>query len=680
MSKELIISSSVMETRLAILENDEVTEFFIERAKNKGILGNIYKGRVTRVLPGMQAAFVDIGLERNAFLYVSDFAESLEEYESLIDEPDGQGKGFDEGAPVSSAGKRKRGGRDGGGPVKKSSNGGSPASGPLRRLNEAGPFKRRGFHNSSVLPDALELQHVKHGRVLEKLTARSGDAPAATGILPLAIAVPEALSLIAGATPDVAPPIFNPIEAEPDPIVIEVTEDADPSSSSDAGNGAPREKQPRAKNARVKAPSEGASLKTRADQGRKRRLPRNNANNLIGDLLKEGQEILVQISKEPIAKKGARITSHVALPGRFMVYMPTVDHVGVSRRIFSDKERARLRNIVLQNRDSNSRGFIVRTAGEGQDEKSVIQDIHYLTRLWDDIRARAEKASAPRLIHSEPGLVERTLRDQLATEFRSIRVDDESEYERIVEFVNRFSPELVRRVRLYDKPTPIFDEFSVTGEIERALKEKVWLKNGGYIVINQTEALVAIDVNTGKFVGSTTSLEETITQANLNAVKEVVRQIRLRDLGGIIIIDFIDMDDRRNRHKVMDALQEQLRLDKSPSKILQFNEFGLVAITRKRVRQSLERTLCQPCSTCGGSGLTRSIRTVCYSIHQEVRKMLQTFGDRQELLLRCHPDVGRALRNGERLVLREIEALTGKTLSVKPDPLMHVERFDLIEH
>jgi ribonuclease G len=234
-------------------------------------------------------------------------------------------------------------------------------------------------------------------------------------------------------------------------------------------------------------------------------------------------------------------------------------------------------------------------------------------------------------------------------------------------------------VRLYNKSTPIFDEYGITAEIEKSLKQKVWLKTGGYIVINQTEALVAIDVNTGKFVGSTNSLEDTITRTNLDAVKEVVRQIRLRDLGGIIVIDFIDMDERRNRQRVMEALQAELSKDKAPSKILQFNEFGLVAVTRKRVKQSLERTLCQPCACCNGTGMTKSVRTVCYAIHQEVRKIVRRLGDGSELIIRCHPDVGKALRNGEREVLIEIEEITGKAVTIKTDPLMHIEQFDLVE-
>ena len=400
---------------------------------------------------------------------------------------------------------------------------------------------------------------------------------------------------------------------------------------------------------------------------------------MIGDLLQEGQEILVQVAKEPIGKKGARITSHSVLPGRYLVFMPTVEHVGVSRRIVSDKERKRLKDIVVKLRENSGRGFIVRTVGENMDEADFRKDMRYLTRLWEDIRRKAEKTSAPGLVYAEPSLSQRVVRDYFTKEYRTIRVDDEEEYERIVGFVNQFNPSLVQRVHLYKKRKPIFDAFRVTHEIEKALRPKVWLKNGGHIVINQTEALVAIDVNTGKFVGNTSSLEDTITKTNLDAVREVVRQIRLRDLGGIIVIDFIDMDEKKNRQKVMSALQMELDKDKSPSRILQFNEFGLVAITRKRVKQSLERLLCQPCACCQGSGMTKSVRTICYAIHQEVRKRIPHLDNGHEIVIRCHPDIGKALRDGEKRVMKEIEEMTGKAVSVQPDPLMNIEQFDVIE-
>jgi len=333
----------------------------------------------------------------------------------------------------------------------------------------------------------------------------------------------------------------------------------------------------------------------------------------------------------------------------------------------------------MELRGEVERGFIVRTAGEGKTRAELRQDMVYLTRLWEQVRAKSEKQSAPTLLHSELDMVQRVTRDFFSEEFRAIRIDDEEEYTRIIEFVSNFNPAMVHKVRLYNKRSPIFDEFNVTAEIEKALKSKVWLKNGGYIVINQTEALVAIDVNTGKYVGRTNSLEDTIAKTNLDAVREVVRQIRLRDLGGIIIVDFIDMVDPRNQHRVWEALQNELRKDKSPSKVLPFNEFGLVAITRRRVRQSLERTLCQPCPTCEGTGLTKSIRTICYTLHGEVRRALGSMGQGRELIVRCNPDVGQALRTTEKRVAEELAEMTGKEITILTDPLMHIEHYDLME-
>jgi ribonuclease G len=401
----------------------------------------------------------------------------------------------------------------------------------------------------------------------------------------------------------------------------------------------------------------------------------------ITDLLREGQEVLVQIAKEPIAKKGARITSHIALPGRFLVYMPTVEHVGVSRKIESDSERARLRKliqIIRTEEDVPSGGFIVRTAGVGISEEDLRDDARYLVRTWLDIRRSAEKMKAPAMAHRDLDLVQRLLRDQLSDEFTAIRVDSEEEYLRIVEFINRIQPRMVKRVKLYTRDAPILEAFGVQTEIDKAIKPRVWLKSGGYLVINQTEALVAIDVNTGKFVGrGGTRLEDTITRTNLEAVDEIVRQIRLRDLGGIIVLDLIDMEDRRNRNRVMQALQEALQGDKSPTKVLSFNDFGLVIMTRKRVKQSLERTLCAPCSYCQGAGLIKSPQTICYEILDEARRLGKGLSDAgvKQTTLRINPEVARALRSTERDVLTEIEDYLG-SVDITSDPQIHQEQFD----
>ena len=394
-------------------------------------------------------------------------------------------------------------------------------------------------------------------------------------------------------------------------------------------------------------------------------------------MLKQGQEIIVQIAKEPLGKKGARITSHVALPGRFLVYMPTLDHTGVSRKIASAEERSRLRHLVNDAKGTSGGGFIVRTAAASAAPDDVRADVEFLTRTWAEIKARSESKKAPSLLHRDLNLVERILRDFVTPDFGAIWVDSEEGYTKVVDFMSRFQPQLVSRVKLYSKATPVFEEFGIQQEIDKGLRPKVWLKSGGYIVINHTEALVAIDVNTGKFVGKGSNrLEDTIVRTNVEAVKEIVRQMRLRDLGGIIVIDFIDMEERRNRDKVMAALEDALRADRAPSKVLRFNEFGLVAITRKRTKQALERTLCQPCPYCTGSGMVKSIATLCYELQTEAMKMAPEMPS-GSLTLRVHPEISKALKTREASLIEELERWTKKSVIIQADPTLHWEQYDI---
>ncbi|HEV3374879.1 MAG TPA: Rne/Rng family ribonuclease [Candidatus Acidoferrum sp.] len=399
---------------------------------------------------------------------------------------------------------------------------------------------------------------------------------------------------------------------------------------------------------------------------------------LISEMLKAGQDIVIQIAKEPLGKKGARITSHVALPGRFLVYMPTVDHIGVSRKIASADNRSRLRRLVGEARGSYPGGFIVRTAAGGATDDEIRTDIEFLGKTWNEIKQKSEERKAPALLHRDLDLVERMLRDYVSDDFTAIWIDSEEEYGKVVEFVSRFQPKLVNKVKLYTKETPIFEEFGIQHELDKALRAKVWLKSGGYIVINHTEALVAIDVNTGKFVGKgSTRLEDTIVKTNLEAVKEIVRQIRLRDLGGIIVVDFIDMEERRNRDKVLFALQQALEQDKAPSKALSFNEFGLVCITRKRTKQALERVLCQPCPYCTGSGMVKSIPTLCYEIQAEARKMATADHEGPNLTLRVHPEIAKALKTRESMLIDELEQNSHKHVIIQSDATLHWEQYDI---
>jgi Rne/Rng family ribonuclease len=387
------------------------------------------------------------------------------------------------------------------------------------------------------------------------------------------------------------------------------------------------------------------------------------------------------VAKEPLGTKGARLTSHVTMPGRFLVFMPTVDHVGVSRKISTREERNRLRGIVKEFRSQHQfgGGVIIRTAAEGRPKEDIVSDLQYFHRVWTEMRQKSESSRAPAVVFREASLVAKLLRDLLTDDYTAIRIDDPREHQRIVELLDRIMPGMSAQVKLHDKPFPIFEEYGVQSELDKALKSKVWLKSGGSIVINQTEALVAIDVNTGRYVGKKTAgrLEDTIIKTNLEAVKEIVRQIRLRDLGGIIVLDFIDMEEKKNRQKVFQAVEHELRRDRSPSKALQVSDFGLVIVTRKRVKQSLERTLTEPCPYCSGTGTIKSSSTVCYEILSEVKKVGPDL-DGLGVLLRVNPDIARALKDEERGVLRDLKQTLGKDIIVKPDVQLHHEQFDVM--
>src|SRR5262245_43085177 len=628
MQKELVISTTSQETKIAILEDDELVEFYIERHRSQGIVGNIYKGKVTKVLPGMQSAFVDIGLERDAFLYVSDFFEDTEEYDKIVSTVEEEVAQLQETAsrvpppipppasvitiavapaqaeapvePPASAvvlpGETISGTGEGSRPPSVMATSEEFGRGPRRRdrdrERDRGGRDRRGkkpnipsFESKSYEPPKPDDRVYSNN--IEVLPGESLSRTRRGEVEPPVSEDPDAnLGAVAEEPPAVVAEPQAAAEPQPEEKPAEDLENNENSSSSaritDRSDNYPlahrSSRRPRRGRGGPGGPPPGKPEEHRGNG----HSPKGNP--MISELLREGQEILVQIAKEPLGKKGARITSHIALPGRYLVYMPTVDHVGVSRKIASDEERSRLKRIIHDNRNGLPGGFIVRTAAENRGEEEFVQDIRFLGNLWADIRSKSDKKSAPTLIHRDLNLVQRLLRDQLSQDYRAIRLDNESEFATVLDFVSKFQPALVNRVKLHLKDTPIFEEYGLNTEIEKALRPKVWLKSGGYIVINQTEALVAIDVNTGKFVGKSNRLEDTIVRTNLDAVHEVVRQIRLRNLGGIIVVDFIDMEEKKNRQRVMAALEEALRVDRSPSKVLQFNDFGLVAITRTRTQ------------------------------------------------------------------------------------------------
>ncbi|MFA4873977.1 MAG: Rne/Rng family ribonuclease [bacterium] len=504
MPNELIINVTLGETRVARLENGVVTELTIERKREEGILGNIYKGRVVRVMPGMQAAFVDIGLERTAFLHASDVVKDLARFE-------------EEGA--------------------------------LRKRDE--------------------------------------------------------------------------------------DEDAPPA-------------------------------KTR----------RNRSDRYIENVLKDGKEILVQVEKEPLGTKGARVTSHISLPGRYLVYMPTIDHVGVSRRIGDPVERQRLKEMMHRLRKGTG-GFIVRTVSSGVTEREFADDVDYLTRTWGEVEKKASPAKAPSLVHAELDVISRVVRDLFTPDIDRVVVDFPEAFERICGFVSEFMPQGRKAVELYEGNEPIFDAFGIEIEITRAIGHKVWLKSGGYIIIEQTEALTAIDVNTGRFVGRR-NVDDTILKTNLEAVKEIVYQLRLRGIGGIIIIDFIDMERSADRTKVYNALKESLKGDRARTTISKISDLGLVEMTRKRTREDLRRQLTNTCPYCEGKGHLKSPNTICYEIFREVCREAPSIKGRQ-IMVCCHPSVAGMLYDEERAYLEQLEERFSKRIEVKSISDYHVEQFDVVE-
>lgn len=495
MGSRLLINATKQETRIAVVEGDRLAELYIERKAERGIVGNIYKGKVVRVLPGMQASFVDIGLERAAFLYVTDF---FEEYR-----------------------------------------------------------------------DAFKSEEVEE------------------------------------------------------------------------------------------------------EKKKTRRRPKMQ----IQDLVKEGQEVLVQVSKDPMGTKGARLTSHVSLPGRHVVYMPSVDHIGVSRKIESEAERRRLKEFV-EKIHVGPGGFIVRTAAGGQPDDKLQADIQYLERLWKKILGRRQGMKAPTLVHQDLGLVQRSVRDFFTDDVDKLIVDDRVAHREIKQFVGQFLPKRKADIELYRGREPIFDALKIEPQIDRALGKKVWLKSGGYLIVDQTEALTSIDVNTGRFVGSK-NLEETILKTNLEAVKEIVSQLRVRNIGGLIILDIIDMDRKANREKVYRTLEDALADDKAKTNVLQISELGLVEMTRKRTRENLVRQLCEPCAHCEGKGYHRSRRTIAYTILRKLVNEIDHKKSHKNIEIVCHPGVSEILKNEEFELLVEMENRSGRRIVVREQTTLHIEHYQI---
>lgn len=490
MPEKIIINITPEQSRVALLEsNNHLSELYIERKKAASLVGNVFKGKVVKILPGMQSAFVDIGIEKAAFLHAADVLSGLD---------------------------------------------------------------------YSIFGEDLED----------------------------------------------SVPVTHPIE----------------------------------------------------------------------DMLQEGEDVFVQVSKDPIGTKGARVTSYITLPGRYLVLMPDVEHIGVSRKILDEAERTRLKDIVAALKPNNF-GFIIRTASEGCTEEELKKDIDYLIILWDNIDKKKEKLPSPHILYSDLDLTLRSVRDLLSQEIEQLIVDSKDDYNRIIDFVNTYFPKLVSRINLYEDSEPIFDAYGIELEIPKVLGKRVWLKSGGYIVLDQTEALNSIDVNTGKYVGKA-SLEDTIFKTNIEAVKEIAYQIRLRNLGGIIIIDFIDMEKEENRHKLFSIFQEAMNKDRAKCTILEVSELGLIQMTRKRVRESLERILCEPCPYCDGKGFVKSTTTICFEIFMELRKIALA-KKKCKIMITANPQVADLIYDDEREGIEEIERENGFRIIVKADRNFHQEYYEV---
>jgi ribonuclease G len=518
-SKQILINAAPWESRVAVLEDTTLVELHIERLHERGIAGNIYKGKVVRVLPGMQAAFLDIGLEKAAFLHVSDLA--------------------------------------------------SPEELPPAESPDAEPVEA---------VDAIDLAEV-----------------------------------VETADPEVA--------ADPD---------AEPNGDALPPRRAPQDLRP------------------------------------IEERLTKGDELLVQVSKEPMGTKGARVTAHISLPGRYLVHMPGTRHIGISRRIEDAAERDRLREIVEAERPDEG-GLIVRTACEGASKRDIHDDVRFLTRLWARVQKMADTAAAPALIHQDLDLVLRTVRDLFTSDVDRLTVDRGEDHARVADFVQGMMPRLANRVHHYQGATPLFDQHGVEAKIARALERRVWLKSGGYLIFDQTESLTTVDVNTGRYVGKKDQ-EETVLRTNMEAAKQVVQQLRVRNIGGIIVIDFIDMEKAANRKKVFDALQEAVRKDKARSNVLRISELGLVQMTRKRTRESLGQLLNSPCPHCDGFGQIRSAETLAYDALRRLQRDAVGREDGATLVLRIHPEVAEFLAADRPRGLDAVEKVIGRAVVLEPDP------------
>ncbi len=774
MAKELIINASLPEIRIALMEDGRIQELLIERQSDKGIVGNIYKGRVTRVLPGMQAAFVDVGLDKAAFLYVDDIyvhpkvmgdetevVDHDHDHEHHHDEEEAEfrdassGENSEEqsietlearGQSEEQDLKDAQAFLDEEEDEEEEEGGSSQSSQQVRGTHEeSSPESEASEEEDEEDDEDLEDEEEDGDESNEDSADESSDGEAASDseTAPVAakaegrfVAAPRAADE-SSENAENAEPALNedgtPVEASSESAAggleglanqkggfkgqgrgrnrkrgkgkqaargepranqfaggeIEGGAVNDPNlpdnfndSMNDGGNVESDRAQMEGESKNMSA--QKSTRKNRPEfkeqRGRDRRIkskhsrPRAQAN--IADLLQEGQEVIVQVAKDPIATKGARLTCHVSLPGRHLVCMPSIDHVGVSRRIERDDERRRLRDFVEKNRPRKM-GFNVRTASGGKDPESWIkQDIDYLSKLWGEIRNKADEVSAPALVYEDLNSILRAIRDWVNEDIDKIIVDTRYHYNELMAFADRFMPALREKIELYHGDIPVFDAYGLSSELYRSLERRVWLKSGGYIVIDQAEALVAIDVNTGRYVGKK-SLEDTILKTNIEAAEEIAYQLRLRNCGGIIICDFIDMERDDNRMRVYRALDEALKKDRARPTIQKISELGLVEMTRKRTRDTIIRTLCEPCVHCEGKGFTKSTNTVAYEILREIER-LSVDRDAKKILVSAHENVINILAIELRDAVDQLERRYNKTVYLQTVLDSHAEQFEVV--
>jgi ribonuclease G len=549
--REIAINASSLEVRVALLEDNELAEFYLERNRQVGLAGNIYKGKVTRVLPGMQAAFVDIGLEKAGFLHVSDFHD--------------------------------------------------------------------GVSALNTVAEVLGEEDVETEPIGDnEFTEAEMSAPEEGG----------------------------------DSIEVNGNDNGDGSAPRPSSRGRRR----------------GGRGRGRSQAPQRSRLP-------IEQQLHRGQDIIVQIAKEPMGTKGARLTSSISLPGRHLVFTPTSNHIGVSRRIASAEERARLRADVGELRPPQG-GFIVRTACEGVSRREIQRDVAFLTKLWASILRKHESMPPASILYSDLDVALRVVRDMFSSEVDRLWCDDPTTYSRVVQFVQNYMPRLRARVTLHDGPQPLFDRFNIEPQIERALDRKVWLKSGGYLIFDQAEALTAIDVNTGRFVGKR-SQDDTIFKTNLEAVEEVVKHLRLRNIGGIIIVDFIDMAREADRKKVSDALAAALKRDKARTSALKISELGLVQMTRKRTRESLEKLLTEPCSRCEGRRVVKSVATLAAEVLRGIQREAVSKSAGDMLIVKLNPEVARYLYDHGAKDLETLEQRLETKIVLRSNDTIDLGAFEL---